>query len=111
MVSSSALKWAEKDNDIAHASNSPTTASTVSSTAKSGQISSEEEFNFRKMTSLRFVMQVVITVFMLGLCWGGLQAKDEATRALYWGGITGIIGWWMPSPGGSRDASSNSQKP
>jgi hypothetical protein len=75
-------------------------------TSNSRRISSEQEFNLRNVDSLKFVMQIIITFFMLMLCWNGLQQhEDDNTRALYWGGLTGIIGWWMPSPGSSRSTS------
>lgn len=82
----------------------PAAHSSQPSTSHSTQISSEQEFNIRNVDSLKFVMQIIITLFMLGMCWRGLQIKDDSTRALYWGGLTGIIGWWMPSPGGFRSA-------
>lgn len=77
----------------------------VNTTSNPASIPSEEEFNFRNLDSLKFVMQIIITFFMLMLCWNGLQHEDDNTRALYWGGLTGIIGWWMPSPGGFRSTS------
>ncbi len=69
-----------------------------------------EEFNLRDLDSLKFVMQIIITFFMLMLCWKGLQHEDDNTRALYWGGLTGIIGWWMPSPGGFKGSASSDSK-
>lgn len=83
-----------------------------SQTAKSNstRISSDQEFNLRNLDSLKFVMQVIITLLMLGMCWSGLQTKDDATRALYWGGLTGIIGWWTPSPGGAKNFNSSDSK-
>ncbi len=46
---------------------------------------------------IKFTVQIVFSTFVLGLCsvqlYGG--SKNEA---LYWGGITSIIGYWLPSP-------------
>jgi len=68
---------------------------------KTTQVCGDEEFRLRNMNSLKFIVQIAITTFMLMLCWQGLRSKDANDRALYWGGITGVIGWWMPSPGSS----------
>jgi hypothetical protein len=76
----------------------------------SAPTSTEAEFDLRKIDSLKFSMQILITLFMLTLCWSGLQSKDSETQALYWGGITGIIGWWMPSPGGLKTPTSSQTK-
>lgn len=74
------------------------------------RVSTEADFDLKKIDSLKFLMQVLITVFMLSLCWRGLQSENTETRALYWGGITGVIGWWMPSPGGWKAAAPSEGK-
>lgn len=66
------------------------------------QIRYEDAFDFRKMDSLRFLVQVFLTATVLLLCVGNLPKADPETRAIYWGGITGIIAWWMPTPGSSK---------
>lgn len=105
MVMVSSQVFPPDEHIPAHSSQLSKASTKVNTTNNSESISSEEEFNFRNLDSLRFLMQIIITLFMLGMCWSGLQTKDESTRALYWGGLTGIIGWWMPSPGGFRSAS------
>jgi hypothetical protein len=69
------------------------------------QIPYEDRFDLRKMDSLKFLVQVIITIVMLSLCVFSLH-KEEADKAIYWGGITGVIAWWMPSPGSSKAANS-----
>lgn len=76
----------------------------------SKKFSCEQEFNLKNIESLKFVMQIIITVFMLGMCWSELKVGDNNTRALYWGGLTGIVGWWIPSPGGFGSPTSSDSK-
>lgn len=60
-------------------------------------------FNWKRIDSLKFAMQIALTVAILGLCIGkmtmGAQSDD---KAIYWGGITGLVAWWMPSPNGTQ---------
>lgn len=106
MVMVSSQAFPADENMPVHSSQISKTNTKVNAT----RIVTEQEFNFRNIESLKFVMQIVITLFMLGMCWSGLQIKDDSTRALYWGGLTGIIGWWMPSPGGFKNSSSDSKR-
>ncbi|MFB8789049.1 MAG: hypothetical protein U7123_09425 [Potamolinea sp.] len=54
---------------------------------------------------LKFIFQCILSSFVLGFCVlqlanGGRDGLGK-NDALYWGGITSILAWWMPSPGGS----------
>lgn len=67
-----------------------------------------QKFDFTDLASLKFAMQVILTAAILTLCVGKLTTSDKPDdKALYWGGITGLIAWWMPSPNGSQSSSSN----
>lgn len=53
---------------------------------------------------LKFIFQCILSSFVLGFCVlqlgsGGRDGQGK-NDALYWGGITSILAWWMPSPGG-----------
>lgn len=50
----------------------------------------------------RFVVQVAFSAMVLGFCINQLAigARDGKNDAIYWGGVTSILAWWMPSPGG-----------
>lgn len=54
---------------------------------------------------LKFIFQCILSSFVLVFCVfqlanGGRDGLGK-NDALYWGGITSILAWWMPSPGGS----------
>jgi len=51
---------------------------------------------------LRFCVQVgfssvVLTFCIYQLLTGGIT-RDGKDGAIYWGGLTTILGWWMPVP-------------
>lgn len=50
----------------------------------------------------RFLVQVAFSAIVLSFCINQLAvgAKDGKNDAIYWGGVTSILAWWMPSPGG-----------
>lgn len=52
----------------------------------------------------RFLVQVAFSGIVLGFCINqlALGAKEGKNDAIYWGGVTSILAWWMPSPGGGR---------
>lgn len=57
---------------------------------------------------VRLSMQVAFSSIVLCFCLFKLSnPNDSQSNALYWGGVTGVLAWWMPSPGGSS-ASRNS---
>ncbi|GAP94148.1 hypothetical protein [Leptolyngbya sp. NIES-2104] len=59
---------------------------------------------------VRLSMQVTFSSIILCFCLFKLSnPNDSQSSALYWGGVTSVLAWWMPSPGGSstsRDSTS-----
>ncbi|AFY44962.1 hypothetical protein [Nostoc sp. PCC 7107] len=53
----------------------------------------------------RFGVQVVFSAAMLGLCIVQLVSKpsNDQNTALYWGGVTSVLAYWLPSPGQNRE--------
>jgi hypothetical protein len=53
----------------------------------------------------RFGVQVLFSSMVLGLCIFklGSPAEDDKNIALYWGGLSGVLAYWLPSPGQTRD--------
>lgn len=69
--------------------------------------SAPDYFTWRKIESLRFIVQMMLTIVVLMFCVGKL-AFDDRDKALYWGGVMSLMAWWMPSPGAaSTTAKSN----
>ena len=53
---------------------------------------------------VKLVFQGTLTVIVLSFCMFQLASSGRdggKNDALYWGGITSILAWWMPSPGSS----------
>jgi len=69
---------------------------------------SEELFSWRKPKSLQLAMQMGLSLAIVLFCGAQIVAHDlrDEDVSLYWGGIVGILGWWMPSP-----TSGNNLKP
>lgn len=68
-------------------------------------LDADELFDLRRVDSLRFLVQTGLSIAIMALCIGklafmGSEANND--KALFWGGITSIVTWWMPSPGASR---------
>ncbi|MEH2328171.1 hypothetical protein [Nostoc sp.] len=53
----------------------------------------------------RFGVQVFFSSIVLGLCIFklGSPAEEDKNIALYWGGLSGVLAYWLPSPGQTRD--------
>jgi hypothetical protein len=51
--------------------------------------------------ALRFVVQVGFSLIVLCFCLLKLGNSDSQSNALYWGGVTSVLAWWMPTPGGN----------
>ncbi|MBD2301326.1 hypothetical protein H6G80_32175 [Nostoc sp. FACHB-87] len=53
----------------------------------------------------RFGVQVAFSAVVLGLCIFQLVSKpsNDQNTALYWGGVTSVLAYWLPSPGQNRD--------
>ncbi|MBE9224186.1 hypothetical protein IQ264_01695 [Phormidium sp. LEGE 05292] len=55
----------------------------------------------KNFESWRFGVQVFFSTIVIGLCIFKLctaDAKDNPNTAIYWGGLTGVLGYWLPSP-------------
>lgn len=59
----------------------------------------------------RFFVQIAFSTIVLTFSLYKLAVSDQNDnyQALYWGGVTGIMAWWMPSPGNGNSASNSSQ--
>lgn len=60
----------------------------------------------KSLTTWKFIIQVCFSTVVLSLCVFKLatnDAKDNPNAALYWGGLTGILGYWLPSPANKQD--------
>jgi len=54
---------------------------------------------------VRLGMQVVFSSIVLCFCLFKLSTQnDNQSSVLYWGGVTSVLAWWMPSPGGSSSS-------
>ncbi|MBE8997723.1 hypothetical protein IQ274_05705 [Nostoc sp. LEGE 12447] len=52
----------------------------------------------------RFGVQVFFSSIVLGLCIFKLGSPgDDKNVALYWGGLSSVLAYWLPSPGQTRD--------
>jgi hypothetical protein len=62
--------------------------------------------------SLRFYVQVGFSTIVLFFCLFKLaNPSDNQSSALYWGGVTSVLAWWMPSPGGSSPSRNENEVP
>ncbi|MBW4633194.1 MAG: hypothetical protein KME30_15240 [Iphinoe sp. HA4291-MV1] len=51
-----------------------------------------------------FGVQVFFSTIVLGLCTFKLVAdKAPNNQALYWGGLTGVLAYWLPAPTSSKN--------
>lgn len=59
----------------------------------------------KKLDTWKFIIQVFFSSVVIGLCVFKLAdpKTSESQHALYWGGLLGIIGYWLPSPGDSQE--------
>ncbi len=55
----------------------------------------------------KFIFQCLLTGVVLGFCMIQLAKDTEKDNALYWSGITSMMGWWMPSPTSGKNSSSD----
>ena len=52
------------------------------------------------MDKAKFFAQCFVSFVVLAFCMAKINNAQGDTLALYWGGITGIVGYWLPSPTG-----------
>jgi hypothetical protein len=60
----------------------------------------------KRLDTWKFVIQFFFSSIVVGLCvfkLAATDAKDNPNAALYWGGLTGILGYWLPSPTNKQD--------
>ncbi|MGL5879317.1 MAG: hypothetical protein ACRC2V_16275 [Xenococcaceae cyanobacterium] len=50
------------------------------------------------MEKAKFYAQIFVSLSVLFFCMAKLNDAKGEELALYWGGITGIVGYWLPSP-------------
>jgi hypothetical protein len=49
----------------------------------------------------KFGIQVFFSTIVLGLCVFQISsARDKENLALYWGGLSSVLAYWLPSPAG-----------
>ncbi|WP_292852478.1 hypothetical protein [Nostoc sp. NMS8] len=61
----------------------------------------ERKFN---QEAWRFSVQVFFSSIVLGLCIFKLGSPDnDKNVALYWGGLSSVLAYWLPSLGQTRD--------
>ena len=60
----------------------------------------QDSFSFNNIHSLKFLLQAFFSTLVLIFCLSQLYiSKGEGRNdALYWGGVTGMLALWMPSP-------------
>lgn len=61
----------------------------------------DRKFSLRDSEDLKFLFQMLLSLILVGFCIVKLIDDNNDRAALYWGGLTGIIGFWLPSPHGS----------
>jgi hypothetical protein len=58
-----------------------------------------------KLEIYKFWIQVLFSTIVLSLCAFQLVSKhSQENQAMYWGGLTGVLAYWLPSPSNSRDS-------
>jgi hypothetical protein len=79
-------------------------SSPIKLSSRTNQVGELVAFCIEHPEFFKFIFQCVLTLVILGFCIiqlanGGRDGQGK-NDALYWGGITSILAWWMPSPGG-----------
>ena len=59
----------------------------------------------------KFFVQVAFSTVVLTFSLYKLAVTDQqdSYQALYWGGVTGIMAWWMPNPGNGTSSVNSTQ--
>jgi hypothetical protein len=67
-------------------------------------IRSDLPFSIKTVGGIKLFTQIAFSGIVIGFCIWQLShpktGNNEADKALYWGGITTLVAWWMPSPRG-----------
>jgi hypothetical protein len=54
------------------------------------------------MSKFKLIMQAGVSISVLGFCMLQLLSNPKS-EALYWGGITSTLAYWLPSPSDKDD--------
>lgn len=60
----------------------------------------------KNFESCRFGVQVFFSTIVIGLCIFKLctsDGKNDQNISIYWGGLTGVLGYWLPAPSDKDD--------
>lgn len=61
----------------------------------------DRKFSITDREDIRLLFQMFLTLVVLSLCIGKIILDEKADKALFWGGVTSCLAWWMPSPASS----------
>ena len=61
----------------------------------------DRNFSFTYREDIRLLFQMFLTLVVMGLCIGKIVTDEKSDKALFWGGVTSCLAWWMPSPASS----------
>jgi hypothetical protein len=50
------------------------------------------------MSQYKFLVQVFFSLGISSFCIFQLSASDVKDKAMYWGALTGVSSYWLPSP-------------
>ncbi|MCX7594661.1 MAG: hypothetical protein N2235_13040 [Fischerella sp.] len=65
----------------------------------------------RRLQTWRFGIQFLFSSVMIGLCTFQLvNDKTKENQTLYWGGLSTVLAYWLPSPAGSQEEPFNQQR-
>lgn len=59
----------------------------------------------KSQDTCEFRVQIAFSSIVLIFCMYKLTVtpENQGSNAIYWSGITSILAWWMPSPGGRKE--------
>ena len=59
----------------------------------------------KSQDTCEFRVQIAFSSIVLLFCMFKLTVtpENQGSNAIYWSGITSILAWWMPSPGGRKE--------
>jgi hypothetical protein len=81
-------------------------AATTPASFTNSKIGSFALFCWQHPDFLKLIFQCIFSSLVLCFCMFQLSIGGRdgtgTNNALYWGGITSILAWWMPSPGSSN---------
>ena len=67
----------------------------------------DRKFSLADSEDVKFLFQMGLSLLLVGFCLFKLADDRTEKTALYWGGVMGIIGYWLPSPQGSAGGAVN----